>query len=1059
MIEPRIGSDELADALGIHRPTPQQRAIIESANEPALVIAGAGSGKTETMASRVVWLLANGMVKPGEILGLTFTRKAAGELSERIRKRIGKLAQTGLIPDIIDPLDPPTVTTYNAFANTLFRDNAALLGRESDGAVLGEASAWQLARSIVVASRDSRLAELDRNADRMSTAVLELSHELSENVVDPERVRIMAERFGTLVDLPSGGRGEYAGALELVSRVASLPLLLDLATQFSEAKARKGLVEYADQVRLALEVIRRAPRVGEELRERFRVVLLDEYQDTSVVQTWLLAELFAGHPVMAVGDPHQSIYGWRGASAANLEQFGSAFGGDRPVQTFALSTSWRNGHAILAAANRLVEPLVEATTIPVQQLEAHDKATQNPIDVSFDESILEEAASAARWLKAQLEVEHGTPPTAAMLFRARRTQPVFIEALRAEGVPFHVLGIGGLLDEPEVADLVCALSVVSDPTAGSQLVRLLAGSRWRIGVRDLHALSRVASWLRDHDHAQKPLDEETRRKLRSSVAEGEGGSIIDALDFVAHASPGHGMLERFSTEGLGRLKHAGLLFARLRARAALDLVDFVALVEQELNLDIEVIANERRSNASASREAFFDAIAAFRAVNEDGTLGSFLNWLREAVRRDDLAPRPEDPEPGAVQLLTIHGAKGLEWDCVVVPRMVSDELPAKSRDSTGWTAFGKLPYEFRGDAEGLAVFDWQHAESRKDLLDRLAVFSDGVKLRDEREERRLAYVAVTRARHALLLTGSFWSSQATSRAPSPYLAELADAGIISQLPESPATVDKPDGREETPMLWPEDPLGARRETVERAAELVRASSPKVGGPLRNEIELLLAERDRVAQDAESVELPNRIPASRFKDFVTDPVRVAEDIRRPMPEKPYRATRLGTLFHSWVEQRSGVVGSGEIIDAIPRELDDEREASGGAEIDNAELVRLQRIFEQSAWAGRQPVEIERELHLPFDGHIVICKIDAVYEQDGRYQIVDWKTGKAPRSDDELADRQLQLALYRLAFARWKGIPPESVDAVFYYVSDDRIIQPPRIFDEDELLELWRAATRS
>lgn len=1055
MTEPTFRAEDLAEALSLHRPTAQQKSIIECAQTPALVIAGAGSGKTETMAGRVVWLLANGHVRPGEVLGLTFTRKAAGELSERIRQRIGTLAATGLVSADVDELDPPTVTTYNAFANTIFRDNAVLLGQESDGTVLGEASAWQLARSIVLESTDERLAALDRTPDRITTAVLELSHALSENVVDPARVHEMAARFAQLAELPNGGRGEYAKALDIISSVSSLPLLLDLAKQFSEAKFRRGLVEYADQVMLALQVIRRVERIRAELRERYKVVLLDEYQDTSVVQTWLLSELFAGHPVMAVGDPNQSIYGWRGASAANLEQFAHSFGAGEQVQEFALSTSWRNGTSILVSANRLVEPLIATTTVRVQELEPAPNASTIPVDVCFEETIAHEAQAAALWLKRRLTVPAGAEkPTAAMLFRARRTQSVFVEALRAEGVPFHVLGIGGLLDEPEIADLVCALTVVSDPTAGSQLVRLLAGSRWRIGVRDLHALSRVASWLRDHDHAQQPLDEETKAKLRNSVAEGEGGSIIDALDFVAHASAGHGMLERFSEAGLARLRDAGAMFARLRARASLDLLDFVALVEQEFNLDIEVIANDRRSNAHASREAFFNAIHACRAVNEGGGLANFLAWLREAVRRDDLAPRPEEPERGAVQLLTIHGAKGLEWDAVVVPRMVVDELPAKSRETNGWTSFGSLPYEFRGDVESLPVFDWENAESRKDLVARHKVFTEGVKERQEREERRLAYVAVTRAKHHLLLTGSFWSSQSGARGPSPYLVELAEAGLIPGLPDSPEGGEKPESRDETPMEWPEDPLGGRRDAVERSAELVRAIEPSVEGPFREHLELLLAERESMARSAETVDVPHRIPASRFKDFVTDPAEVASDIRRPMPERPYRATRLGTLFHSWVEERSGLSGSGDVIDALPGELDLENAA-----IDGEELARLQETFERSAWASRKPVEIEREIHLPFDGHIVICKIDAVYEQDGRYQIVDWKTGKAPRSAEELADRQLQLALYRLAFARWKGIDPLGVDAVFYYVSDDRVIEPDRIYDEEELLELWRSATHN
>ncbi len=1072
-----IGAHELAGALELPPPTEQQRAIIESDRVPALVIAGAGSGKTETMASRVVWLLANGFVEPGEILGLTFTRKAAGELAERIRKRITQLAATGIMTQETDVLDPPTVSTYNSFANSIYRDNAIYLGRESDGSILGEASAWQLARSIAISSGDSRLAGLDRNLDQITNAVLNLSHELSENVVDPVDVAAMAGRFSELAELPNGGRGEYANALKLISTVSSLPLLLELAEQFSEAKARHGFVEYADQVMLALQVVRRVERVGHDLRDRYKVVLLDEYQDTSVVQTWLLSELFAGHPVMAVGDPNQSIYGWRGASAANLEQFATGFGKGAAVQNFALSTSWRNGHGILHAANAIVEPLIAATTVDVEKLHASPSASEGPIDVHFEETIAHEAARAAEWLKAKLTVSRGEePPSAAMLFRARRTQGIFIEALREAGVPYHVLGIGGLLDEPEIADLVCALTVVADPTAGSYLVRLLAGSRWRIGVRDLRVLGRVASKLREQDYAGRQLDDATKQKLRDSVADGEGGSIVDALDFVAQAKRGHWMLENFTEVGLARLRDAGGLFARLRARASLELADFVGLVEQEFRLDIEVMANESQSKGSAGREAFFDAIDAFRAVNESGGLSGFLTWLAEAVRRDDLSPRPEKPEKGAVQLLTVHGSKGLEWDFVVIPRMVKDELPAKPRDSSGWLAFGKLPYEFRGDAESLAAFDWMSAESRKDLLEKFSEFGEGVKHRHGLEERRLAYVAITRARHALLLTGSFWSSQMGSRAPSAYLAELAGAGIIGALPDSPENADRPEVDDETPFFWPEDPLGTRRERVVRAAELVSASVPSAAGPLREEIELLLAERENLFAATERVEVPPRIPASRFKDFVTSPAEVAAAIRRPMPEKPYRATRLGTLFHSWVEDRSGMIGSRDTIDVLATEIDlDDAEIAGstvnsstldgstvddstldGSEIDRAELARLQQIFERSEWAARKPLEVERELHLPFDGHIVICKIDAVYERDGRFEIVDWKTGKAPTTAKELTERQLQLALYRLAFATWKGIDPEMIDAIFYYVSEDRIIRPDHILGEEQLLEVWRNA---
>jgi DNA helicase-2/ATP-dependent DNA helicase PcrA len=1065
----KISAYDIADALGLPRPTDQQRDVIEAPLSPALVVAGAGSGKTETMANRVLWLLANGHLRAGEILGLTFTRKAAGELAARIRERIGQLAHQGMLPGDYDEFEAPVVATYNSFANTIYRDHAMLLGRESDGDVLGEASAWQLARALVVASGDPRLVELGKSVDTITKAVLNLSHALSENIADAEDVRAMAARFASVADLPAGGRGEYAGVADLVNTIGSLDVLLDLATAFSEAKARRGFVEYADQVALALEIVRRVPRVGADFRERYRVVLLDEYQDTSVVQTWLLSELFAGHAVMAVGDPNQSIYGWRGASAANLEQFAHQFStpdtGARSVLNFNLTTSWRNGRKILAIANALVEPLIPETRVRVDKLQPGPGASGVPVDIIVEETVLEEAQAAAVWLKGHLartDPKTGKPPTAAMLFRARKNQSYFMDALRDNDVPFHVLGVGGLMSEPEIADLVSALRVLHNPSAGSELVRLLAGSRWRIGVRDLRALSRLASWLRDRDYAQKSYDDEVKDALRASVAEGEGGSIVDAVDFIATAKPGHSQLDSFSEIGLERLRDAGKIFAKLRSRGGLDLLDYVTLVEQELQLDIEVVANDFRALGGANREAFFDALNGYLSVDDSSTLGGFLAWLTEAEWRDGLAPRPEEAEPGTVQLLTIHGSKGLEWDAVVVPRMVEEEIPSKPVEGFGgWLGFGALPWPFRGDAAELPEFLWELAESRKDLLDSKAEFAERVKHRHILEERRLAYVAVTRARHWLALTGSFWSTQATARVPSPFLGELEATGVLAEattvaaLPLASEFEENPLGDEVTTLVWPLDPLGNRRNKVEAAAQAVREADPSATGRWGPELELLLRERaNRLDSDA-SVPMPTRVPASRFKDFVTDPRSVAAALRRPMPERPYRATRLGTLFHSWVEERYGVGGTAEELDSFTAELDAGFDPDQ-VPLEQAELARLQGIFERSPWASRAPVEVEREIHLILDNQIIICKIDAVYFDGERYEVVDWKTGKAPRDAKDLEDKQLQLALYRLAYARWKNIDPTLIDAVFYYVTDNAVIRPERIFDETELVQLWRGS---
>jgi DNA helicase-2/ATP-dependent DNA helicase PcrA len=1073
---------DIARALGLPPPTAQQQAVIQAPLTPALVVAGAGSGKTETMANRVLWLLANGLVAPGQVLGLTFTRKAAGELAVRIRERIEQLAAAGLTPDDHDPFDSPVVSTYNSFANSIFRDNAILVGREGDGAVLGEAGAWQLARATVTRSRDPRLPDLDKNLDPVTNAVLGLSRALAENIADAEQVRAFARRFTALGELPPGGRGAYAAVDGMVSAVAALDVLVDLAGEYDAAKLSRSAVEYSDQVALALQIVGKQPAVRDELRDRYRVVLLDEYQDTSVVQTRMLATLFAEHAVMAVGDPNQSIYGWRGASASNLEQFARQFGatrGSEAATPFALSTSWRNGHRILDAANALVAPLALASRVPVAKLTPSPVASDVPLEVRFEEDLEAEAEAAAVWFAERLaaperqkRVSHpdGTTtlqkPSAAMLFRARKTQPTFLRALREHGVTYHVLGLGGLLAEPEIADLVSMLSVLHDPGAGLELIRVLAGSRWRIGVHDLHALNRVASWLRDRDSAQQVYADEVKQRMRASLTAGEGGSIVDALDFVATAREGHTQLAQFSELGLERLRDAGAVVARLRSRASLALPDLVSLVEQELRLDIEVVANEFRPLGGAPMEALFDAIDGYLALDDSTTrlgseLGGFLAWLRAAEEKEDLSPRPEDPEPGTVQILTVHGAKGLEWDLVAVPRLVADELPSKPIEGTnGWLGFGQLPWPFRGDADDLPNYDWESATTRKELLDERDRFKAAVGQRALDEERRLAYVAVTRARHELLLTGSFWATQTKHREPSVFLRDLALAGVIGELPAAPLSETNPLGENLETIRWPLDPLGTRRSAVEAAAAAVRDAEPRIAGRWADELELLLTERARRLAGAGAVALPTRVPASRFKDFVTDPDAVAASMLRPMPERPFKATRLGTLFHSWVENRYGPGGGSDELDAGALELDDGLLTEGNG-VEAADLARLQATFEASEWAHRKPIEVEREIHLPFDDRIVICKIDAVYEtvgDDGEpvYEVVDWKTGKAPKDADDLERKQLQLALYRLAYARWSGVDPSRIGAAFYFVADDRVIRPDHIDDEAELLARWRAA---
>ncbi|WP_440711243.1 UvrD-helicase domain-containing protein [Herbiconiux sp. YIM B11900] len=1139
---PRIGAAEIAERLGLPSPTVQQRAVIEAPLAPRIVVAGAGSGKTETMANRVVWLIANGLVAVPEVLGLTFTRKAAGELAERIRKRLEQLAEAGLAVIDVDAFETPTIATYNAFANSIFRENAVTIGREGEAAVLSEASAWQLARTVVVGSRDERLLQLDKSVDVATSAVLALSRALAENVVASSTVHSYAERFASLADLPTGSariKGIQRDLEKAVGAVATLPLLLDLADAYSAEKVRRGYVEYSDQIALALAIVQSSPRVVGDYRDRYRVVLLDEYQDTSVVQTRLLSALFAGTPVMAVGDPHQSIYGWRGASAANLARFAADFAprhdaaehdaaeldaaeldaaeldldladgapavvaetvpdGDPDARVpYALSTSWRNPQSVLEAANALVRPLSAASDVPVQELGPRPQVPAGRLEVTFGETVHDEARAVAGWLQARLAERdaEGEHPSAALLCRSVKKIEPFTAALDERGIPYHVLGIGGLLGQPAVADLVSMLRVLYHPTAGPDLVRILAGARWRIGTKDLMALRSVASWISQRDHRFQKLDPAVAAQVRGSVVADEDRSIIDALDFVATAPADHSTLGGFTEVGLARLRHAARQFSDLRRRAGLGLVDYVDLVQQELLLDIEVLASPHAASGRASLEAFSEQLVSFLALDPAAGLGEFLSWLEEAEKRDRLEPRTEAPEPGTVQILTIHGAKGLEWDVVAIPRMVDGELPGDPRSNLGWLAFGELPFEFRGDAAELPQLAWRGIEKQNEFKGVLDDFKRANAEHYAAEQRRLIYVAVTRARSQLLLSGSYWTTGVKKlRAPGLYLRELAEEGIIPEgvLPEASVHDENPLAESENWTGWPRDPLGARRPRVEAAAALVVAADPGAATPWDHEVELLLAER--AAKNGERMlDLPVRIPASRFKDYVADPQAVVRGLQRPMPERPFRQTRLGTRFHTWVEERFRQGGRTELLgeplgagfgDSIDV-FDDEFEAlepdestllgtvpgdtapedtvlgdtvpDAVAENDDlAEIAGLIATFEASEFGDRQPAEVELEIHLVLAGRIVICKIDAIFVDGDRVEVVDWKTGKAPADAADLELKQLQLALYRLAYARWKGIDVDRVGASFYFVAEDRVIRPERLHTEAELEALIRSS---
>ncbi|GEK23567.1 ATP-dependent DNA helicase [Cellulomonas xylanilytica] len=1169
-----LSAAQIAALVGQPPPTPEQRVVIEAPLGPSLVVAGAGSGKTETMAARVVWLLANGIVEPEQVLGLTFTRKAAGELAERVRKRLRTLARAaaaeGLVlggtvdaarTDGLAGLARPTISTYNSYAASLVSDHALRLGLDPSARLLGEAAQWQLASEVVEAWSDD--LDTDAATSTVIEAVLTLSGALDEHLLDAADARSgIEEILDALAATPPGTppREPYAEVKKLLRSLGERVRVLELVAEYRARKRAADAIDFGDQVALAARLALDVPEVGAGERRRFRVVLLDEYQDTSHAQLTLLGALFGGgHPVTAVGDPNQSIYGWRGASAGGLEGFPTSFpqvhpdGSRSPADVHQLSTSWRNDRLILAAANHVAAPLrASATRVAVPVLTARPGAGDGRVHAHVAETVEDEARAVATFVRDRWQPAGPGRDrvTAAVLCRKRSQFETLRRALRDAGLPVEVVGLGGLLSAPEVVDLVALLQTAHDPSRGDALMRLLTGARTRLGASDLHAL---AAWSGElaarHGGAGRArdrgpvlvvptgADESTRADVPAGaevLVEADAvdeRSIVDALDAITEL-PAEGWTSRggrtLSAVGRARLADLAMTLRALRAHSYLSVPELVGEAERLLGLDIEVAARARTSpgRARAQLDAFRDVAVEFARSADHPNLGGFLAWLEAADTRENGLDMPvSEPDPDAVQLITVHAAKGLEWDVVAVAGLVDGGLPATAtqgkdgpKDSAWLTGLGSLPYPLRGDRHDLPVFAYAGADDPKELEERRKQFVLDAGDHQVAEERRLAYVALTRARSDLLLTAAWWGDGTRVRKVSVFLTELAEAGLV----ETAGWDDAPDDAGTNPRAslvltatWPADPFGAeagatRRTHVQDAAARVRAamaegtavattSAPDPAGGTSDGVvgtldpapghsagapggaapvagravdvpephpwdvlaDRLLAERERVRTPSGEVELPAHLSASALVRLESDPGEFAAHLRRPVPAEPSPQARRGTRFHAWVE---GWYGSASLVDvdALPGADDD----STSLDLDEQ---ALRDAFLATEWANRAPVAVEVDIEISVDGYVLRSRIDAVFPdpaagaveagEPAAVVVVDWKTGAPPKDEAARASRELQLAVYRLAWSRWTGTPLARVRAAFCYVGAGATVYPERLLDEDEITALLRSATQA
>ena len=1036
------------------KPTDEQSKIISAPRSPAIVIAGAGSGKTETMASRVLYLVANELVRPDEILGLTFTRKAAGELAVRVRLRLRQLAESGIISRSL-LLTDPTILTYHSYASKIVTEYGLRHGIDSDFIPLGEAALFQIATQVVAHHTDMD-PDVEIKSKTAVEKVISLSRLISEHGSSIEAVREATEEIlDGISSLPGKLTNEHRKIIDQAKlRLALLPMV----ERFDQKRREENSFSFDDQMSMASILSAEFAEIGQSERSKFKTVLLDEYQDTSQSQLRMLSALYGheGHPVMAVGDPFQSIYGWRGASADTMATFYNYFpAGDEGEMRYSLSISWRNDRAILESANRVIEAIEElshpdstgdghlySADSPhgVQRLSRRKNAGDGELLAGAFLTLEDEAQALADYFEERLTENL----SAAVLVRSRAQIEVIERALRSRKLPVDVVGIGGLLFIPEIVEVISLLKAIAFTDRGVSLARILTSERYAIGAKDLAALAEYSREIvRERSGGVKNSLIKEIASGDPETLENEGqfvGNIVEALDLI-DAAP----RKNFSEVGLARLRQASRDIQRVRERSG-SLIDITLEAIRTLGLEVEVMVRDGIDRGTRHLNRFIDEVGKFQS--EGGSLAGFLDWIDYAMTRESGLKESEVKESkGRIQIITVHGAKGLEWDLVAVPGLRDGGFPVTGQSVDNWLIdAGDMPFSLRGDRYQLPHFEISTVEDCKELTARQQEFAAQCRAHRYIEELRLGYVALTRSRSSLMVSFSYFKDGVTADGPS-QLFEIASSEAIKindfdgTLPDiaNPALANPRRGS------WPIDSLGERRGAFDEAVSLF-AAAPEVGdahlAALDSDLFALISEERRRKQGT-TVFLPDRISVSMLEDLRSDPGALALRIRRPMPSHANRYARRGTEFHGWVERHLN-----------KPQLWGEDEWEWEESLSDGELKALKEAWLASKWAVRKPLDVEFPFEVVIDGTLLRGRIDAIYqdlENRDHIEVVDWKTGKA-KSGEDLAEAAIQLAAYRLAVAKVFEKPLNAISAAFHYVKDDETVRPADLLDEEGIIRL-------
>jgi len=896
---------------------PAQAEACEFLQGQMMVLAGPGTGKTRVITHRYRNLLSSG-IDTDNIAVFTFTVKAAGEMEERI----SSLCQTGF-KDLY-------VSTFHAFALRFLQEEGHRLPIPRPFRLAQDVERWQLMCGVLERLRPDQLYRLPRPRD-IAPDLLKLLERAKQEMAGPDDYHRIAS------DMVMEAR---LGADVQVQVAAVYAAYQDQLTQ-------AGLLDFDDTIYWTVRLLEGNPEVLRRWRQRLTHVMVDEFQDTNFSQLRLVEALAGAEGnVAVVGDDDQSIYKFRGASVANLRRFRKTYPGLKIVR---LETNYRSTRQVLAAANRLVSQNQERVGKKV----VSDRDGP-PARVYLAPDSHHEVAWAVERIAELLE--RGAEPAGeiAVLVRTNAQLRPFTRALQRAGIPYQLSGGRGFLDQPEIKDLRSLLRWAVDPADTQAAARVLGMPGVALEADVILGLSSAA------DRQQATIEDVARARLELSPG-GTGSQTGEESRAVAEALRAVLEMVRAVRQQALRERADEVIFTALERTRYVDLLSYPSEIQ--------------RRQAGANIDKFVDMAQGFcDAAGEGGAmLAGFMDQLdaiEESSRVSASAQSIPAIETGreAVNLMTVHQAKGLEFGAVICPGLVEDRFP------------------FRNQGEALPLPQELIAEELSSRDPRVA------------EERRLCYVAVTRARRHVMLSAAQRYEGGKKWKPSRF---LADMGF---LPAPAGTTIEPPPPEQDPAVeLPPPPV---------AQAALPMDHPQVP-------ELVVSYS---ALDAYQT-CPR---AYQYRYLYHLPTR-------PSPEQQFGVAvhqALSLILQEAVDGQPTVSRAQEVFDAV----------FGGEHFcDPINLDLWQKrgrdfiaaLHRRGRLDGRVlHVAPEQPFNLSLPGFRLRGRIDRIDRARTGFRLVDYKTGDV--KDEWQLERDLQLGLYAIAAEQVFGLKP--VTLAICYLDD-------------------------